>query len=58
MNKSNVKTVDLARIGFGQAVAVTPLQLIAGVSSIVNGGTLYKPYLVQKVSSYDGMTIA
>ena len=58
MNKSNVKTVDLARIGFGQAVAVTPLQHIAGVSSIVNGGTLYKPYLVQKVSSYDGMTIA
>lgn len=58
MNKSNVKTVDLARIGFGQAVAVTPLQLIAGVSSIVNGGTLYKPYLVQKVGSYDGMTIA
>lgn len=58
MNKSNVKTVDLARIGFGQAVAVTPLQLIAGVSSIVNGGTLYEPYLVQKVSSYDGMTIA
>ena len=58
MNKSNVKTVDLARIGFGQAVAVTPLQLIAGVSSIVNGGTLYKPYLVQKVSSYGGMTIA
>lgn len=57
MNKSNVKTVDLARIGFGQAVAVTPLQLIAGVSSVVNGGTLYKPYLVQKVSSYDGETI-
>ncbi len=58
MKKENVKTVDLARIGFGQAVAVTPLQLITGVSSIVNGGTLYKPYLVASVDSYDGMNIA
>lgn len=58
MKQSSVKTVDLARIGFGQAVAVTPLQLIAGVSSVVNGGTLYKPYLVSSVKSYDGKTVA
>ncbi|MCH5350429.1 MAG: PASTA domain-containing protein [Clostridiales bacterium] len=57
MNKKNVKTVDLARIGFGQAVAVTPLQLITGVSSVVNGGKLYKPYLVSSVESYDGKNI-
>ncbi|MCH5160905.1 MAG: PASTA domain-containing protein [Clostridiales bacterium] len=58
MKKENVKTVDLARIGFGQAVAVTPLQLITGVCSIVNGGTLYQPHLVKSVVSYDGKTIA
>ncbi len=58
MNKNNVKTVDLARIGFGQAVAVTPLQLISGVCSVVNGGTLYKPYLVASVDSYNGMNVA
>ncbi len=58
MNKANVKTVDLARIGFGQAVAVTPLQLITGVCSIVNGGTLYQPYLVSEVNSYDGVNLA
>lgn len=58
MNANNVKTVDLARIGFGQAVAVTPLQLITGVCSVVNGGTLYKPYLVQSVDSYDGKNVA
>ncbi len=58
MNKNNVKAVDLARIGFGQAVAVTPLQLISGVCSVVNGGTLYKPYLVASVDSYNGMNIA
>ncbi len=58
MNENNVKPVDLARIGFGQAVAVTPLQLITGVCSIVNGGTLYQPYLVSSVKSYDGKTVA
>ena len=58
MKEDNVKTVDLARIGFGQAVAVTPLQLITGVCSVINGGTLYKPYLVALVDSYDGKNLA
>ncbi len=58
MKEDNVKTVDLARIGFGQAVAVTPLQLITGVCSVINGGTLYKPYLVASVDSYDGKNLA
>ncbi len=58
MKKENVKTVDLARIGFGQAVAVTPLQLITGVSSVVNGGILYQPYLVGSVDSFDGKNVA
>ena len=58
MNRDNVKPVDLARIGFGQAVAVTPLQLITGVCSVVNGGTLYKPYLVASVDGFDGVNVA
>lgn len=58
MNESAVKTVDLARIGFGQAVAVTPLQLITGVCSVVNGGNLLTPYLVYSVDSYDGINLA
>lgn len=58
MKESSVKPVDLARIGFGQAVAVTPLQLITGVCSVVNGGILYKPYLVSSVDSYDGKNLA
>ncbi len=33
---------------------VTPLQLVNAVASIVNGGTRYKPYLVDKVIGYDG----
>ncbi len=57
MQQSAVKTVDLARIGFGQAVAVTPLQLVTAVSAAVNGGTLYEPYFVSQVTDYSGKTI-
>lgn len=57
MNKNAVKTVDLARIGFGQAVAVTPLQLITGVCAAVNGGTLYEPHFVRSIDSCDGYNV-
>lgn len=57
MNKDSAKRVDLARMGFGQAIAVTPLQLITAVCSAVNGGTLYKPYLIKQIVSPDGVTV-
>lgn len=49
MNKSSVKVVDLARMGFGQAVAVTLLQQIMAISCAVNGGYLYSPYIVKNI---------
>lgn len=57
MNKDRAKRVDLARMGFGQAIAVTPLQLITAVCAAVNGGTLYKPYLIKQIVSPDGKII-
>lgn len=50
MPQSSVKTVDLARIGFGQAVAVTPVQLAAGVCSVVNGGIKVVPHFVKTIN--------
>ena len=52
--ESLVKNCDLARIGFGQTIAVTPLQLLAGTCAAVNGGYYYKPYLVSQISTSDG----
>ena len=53
ISESAVTDNDLARIGFGQTIAVTPLQLIAGVSSVINGGKYYTPHLVKEVYSSD-----
>ena len=52
--KSAVTNGDLARIGFGQTIAVTPIQLIAAVSAAVNGGVYYEPYFVSEIYDSDG----
>ena len=52
--RDSVKNVDLARIGFGQAVAVTPLQLASAVASCINDGYLYRPYVVEEILSQEG----
>ena len=52
-----VKNVDLARIGFGQSVAVTPMQMITAACAVVNGGRLMKPYLVETIETEDGEVV-
>lgn len=50
----NMKTLDLATNSFGQNFNVTMTQLIAGFSSIINGGFYYKPHIVNKVLNENG----
>ena len=42
--------VGLATMGFGQGVAVTPIQLITAISSLGNDGKLMKPHLVKSIT--------
>ena len=57
ISKSAVKRVDIARIGFGQSVAVTPIQLLRAVCAAINGGNLLKPYVVKEITDADGALI-
>ena len=52
--QSMVRNCDLARIGFGQTIAVTQLQLACAVAAAVNGGNYYVPRLLKGVVSADG----
>jgi len=49
---------DLMNMAIGQgAMVCTPLQLANGYAALVNGGTLWRPYLVAEVRDVDDVTI-
>jgi len=43
-----VGDLELATTAFGQGVSVTPIQQVTAVSAVVNGGSLYQPYIVKR----------
>ena len=57
IGRDAVKRVDLARIGFGQSVAVTPIQLLTAFCAVVNGGKLLQPYVVKGITDSEGALI-
>ncbi|HVJ48623.1 MAG TPA: penicillin-binding transpeptidase domain-containing protein [Desulfitobacterium sp.] len=52
--QNQARTIDLATMSFGQANLVTPIQLLSAISAVANGGTLNKPYVVDKIVYPDG----
>ena len=46
---SKAYSVDYANMSFGQGISTTSLQLTSAVSAIANGGTLYKPYVIDEL---------
>ena len=45
---------DISTIPMGQGIAVTPLQLACAVSVIANGGYLMRPYVVERIKTWEG----
>lgn len=56
-HRKYIRDTDLARIGFGQSISCTGLQMAAAVCAAINGGELLKPYYVQDVVSTDGTNL-
>ena len=52
-----VRDCDLARIGFGQTIAVSGLQLACAAAAAVNGGYYYTPHLVKSIYASDGYVL-
>jgi penicillin-binding protein 2 len=49
---------EVCMLGIGQgAMQATPLQIASVASTVINGGTLYKPQLVREIRTPDGRTI-
>jgi len=52
--KSNWYQIDFTTVTFGQGIALTPIQMIRAFASLVNGGNLMKPYVVDRILSQKG----
>ena len=40
---------SIGSVAIGQEVSVTPVQIISAISAIANGGTLYRPHIIQEI---------
>lgn len=56
-NNGSALNLRYANMAFGQGLTATPLQMAAAVSSVLNGGTYYKPHLIDSVTSSTGKVI-
>lgn len=52
-NLENVGPIELATMSFGQRFTITPIQLVAAISSIANDGVLMQPRIVKQIENSD-----
>ncbi|MCI8354244.1 MAG: peptidoglycan glycosyltransferase [Lachnospiraceae bacterium] len=52
--KEDMKAVELATVSFGQSFQITPIQLAATVSSIINGGRRVTPHFAVMTADREG----
>ena len=57
VNTDKWGTASLTSGSFGQTFKITPLQLVRGIASVVNGGNLIEPYIVSEILDADGNTV-
>lgn len=56
-HKKYIRETDLARIGFGQSISCTGMQLATAVCAAINGGELLKPYYISEIIAPDGTVV-
>ena len=52
--KDKIGPVELATMGFGQSLQITPIQLIRAISASINGGRLVTPHVAKALSDEKG----
>ena len=52
-----MKPVDLATSSFGQTYNCTMVQMAAGFSSVINGGSYYEPHVVRQIVNEQGAVV-
>ncbi|MBR4409789.1 MAG: PASTA domain-containing protein [Firmicutes bacterium] len=56
-NVDAVGPVELATMGYGQSISITPIQLLSAVNAIGNGGDLLQPHYVKALTDSEGNVV-
>ncbi len=56
-SEKNFGPVEQATTAFGQGISVTPIQQVQAVAAAINGGYLYRPYIVKEITDDKGKTL-
>jgi stage V sporulation protein D (sporulation-specific penicillin-binding protein) len=56
-NLEGIKEINLSTMSYGHGIAVTPIQMVNALSSVVNGGNLMRPRLVSQLIDNEGNII-
>lgn len=55
-NLDSAREIEYATASFGQGIAVTPLSITVALSSLANGGSMIKPYVVRSLRYQNSLT--
>ena len=55
--EEQLNPVELATSSFGQGVSVTMIEMVSSFSSLINGGTYYRPHLAKELVNDDGIVV-
>jgi len=58
LNPKTMQVADVATMGIGQSIAVTPIQLLTAVASLANDGQLVKPHVIKEIRDSDGLLVS
>lgn len=53
----SVTDADLARMGFGQTVALSAMQMMTGFSAVINSGKVITPHFIKRIYSEDNIVV-
>lgn len=57
MPMPSVTAPDLARMGFGQTIALSALEMVSGIATVINGGYVLEPHFLNSISTETNQVI-